>query len=111
MNSTSIRMLHINTERTWRGGEQQTFYLLEGLARRGHHVTLVCRTGSPLYDRARSLPIEALPMRVHGGEIDPVTIVRLARTIRGRAIDIVHMQTTTSETADLAKSRDALAGG
>ena len=26
-----MNILHINTERTWRGGEQQVLYLLEGL--------------------------------------------------------------------------------
>ncbi len=97
----SIRTLHINTERTWRGGEQQTFYLVEGLARRGHHVTLACRAGSPLHDRARSLAVEVLPMRVHG-EIDPVTMFRLASAIRKRSIDIVHMHTSHAHTLGCA---------
>ena len=96
-----IRTLHINTERTWRGGEQQTFYIVDGLARRGHHVTLACRAGSPLHERARSLPVEVLPMRVHG-EIDPVTMFRLACAIRKRDIDIVHMHTSHAHTLGCA---------
>jgi hypothetical protein len=30
--------LHVNTEKGWRGGEQQMAYLLEGLRSRGHRV-------------------------------------------------------------------------
>ena len=52
MISTPISMLHINTERTWRGGEQQTFHLVEALAQRGHAITLACRMGSALHERA-----------------------------------------------------------
>jgi len=99
--NAAIRTLHINTERTWRGGEQQTFYLVEGLARRGHHVTLACRAGSPLHERARSLPVEVLPMCVHG-EIDPVAMFRLASAIRKRAIDIIHMHTSHAHTLGCA---------
>jgi len=95
--------LHINTERSWRGGEQQTLYLVEGLARRGYPVTLVCQAGLPLHERARTLPIEIVPMRVHG-ELDPVAIVRLARLIRGRDIDIVHMHTPHAHTLGCAAS-------
>jgi len=99
--NAAIRTLHINTERTWRGGEQQTFYLVEGLARRGHHVTLTCRAGSPLHDRACSLPVQVLPMHVHG-EIDPVTMFRLAGVIRKSEIDIVHMHTSHAHTLGCA---------
>jgi len=99
--NAAIRTLHINTERTWRGGEQQTFSLVEGLASRGHQVTLVCQAGSPLHDHARVLPIEALAMRVHG-EIDLVAMFRLASTLRKRAIDIVHMHTSHAHTLGCA---------
>ena len=61
-----IRSLHINTERTWRGGEQQIYYLVAGLAQRGHPVTLVCQDGEPLHKRADTLPIEVVPMKVRG---------------------------------------------
>ena len=31
-----LQTLHLNTERTWRGGEAQTLFLLRGLIRQGH---------------------------------------------------------------------------
>ena len=34
------RTLHLDTERTWRGGEQQAHYLATGLAARGCDVAV-----------------------------------------------------------------------
>ncbi|MEK7274022.1 MAG: hypothetical protein AAB110_02085, partial [Candidatus Desantisbacteria bacterium] len=33
-----IKSLHLDSERTWRGGEQQVLYLLLGLREKGHEV-------------------------------------------------------------------------
>jgi glycosyltransferase involved in cell wall biosynthesis len=93
--------LHINTERTWRGGEQQVHYLLDGLARRGHAVTLVCQEGQPLHQRAASLPIDVVPMKVHG-EIDPMAVLRLRRLILDRDIDVIHMHSPHAHTLGCA---------
>jgi hypothetical protein len=35
MSSRSRTIMHINTERGWRGGERQTLWLAQGLARAG----------------------------------------------------------------------------
>ncbi len=43
-----LRVLHISTARSWRGGEQQAAYLLQGLRLRGVESTLLCPANSPL---------------------------------------------------------------
>jgi len=39
--ATPLRIHHLNTERTWRGGEDQLLALAQGLARRGHENLVV----------------------------------------------------------------------
>jgi hypothetical protein len=48
-----VKILHINTERTWRGGEQQTFNLLEGFKERNISSHLLCQPGSPMAEKAK----------------------------------------------------------
>ncbi len=98
----TLRTLHLNTERTWRGGEQQTLYLIRGLARRGHGATLLCQPGSPLRERARAeagADVRSWPSR---GEVDPVAVARLAAAlVRGR-YDLVHCHTSHSHALAVA---------
>ena len=82
--------LHVNTQGTWRGGEQQTLYLLEGLRSRGHEVVLATRPESPLAVRAACLGLEILPIRpVNEG--DPTVVYRLARWMRRRRPRLAHV--------------------
>lgn len=52
-----MNILEINTEKGWRGGERQTFYLLQGFRDAGVQVSLLCREGSLMEQKARSLGI------------------------------------------------------
>lgn len=92
-----ISTLHLNTEPTWRGGEQQTLYLLKGLAQRGHPVLLCAQKGGPMAERARAAGIETRELRMRG-EIDPIAILRLARCVREFRPDIVHFHTSHAHT-------------
>jgi glycosyltransferase involved in cell wall biosynthesis len=55
MAERALRILQINTERGWRGGERQTLLTAVGLRARGHDVELLLRKGSALAERARAL--------------------------------------------------------
>ena len=48
-------VLHIDTERTWRGGQQQAAWLIEGLLARGWPTALVCPRG-PRCSRSAATP-------------------------------------------------------
>jgi glycosyltransferase involved in cell wall biosynthesis len=92
-----MNTLHINTERTWRGGEQQTLYLAAGLMARGHGALVLCRPGFPLAERARAAGVPTHELDV-SGEVHPGAIVEIARLVSARGVDIVHMHTSHAHT-------------
>ncbi|MGQ9810413.1 MAG: glycosyltransferase family 4 protein [bacterium] len=49
-----MRILEVNTEKGWRGGERQTLYTLEALRGKGVEVDLLCLRDNPLHQRALS---------------------------------------------------------
>ncbi len=87
-----MNILHLDTERTWRGGEQQMCYLALGLEQRGHIAHLVCRPGSECESRAKELGLTVHPIRIRG-DIDVRAARRIARLIDGLGIDIAHAHT------------------
>ena len=85
----TIRVLHVDTERGWRGGERQALWLARELARRGHASVVAARDGEPLLDRARAAGLETI-VCAPVSELDVVAAWRLRREIRARGIEIVH---------------------
>jgi glycosyltransferase involved in cell wall biosynthesis len=92
LRAVTLRVLHVDTERGWRGGERQTLWLARELARRGYASPIAARSGEPLAVRAAEsgLEVEACGPR---SEIDLAAAWRLRQAIRDRAIDIVHAHT------------------
>jgi glycosyltransferase involved in cell wall biosynthesis len=88
-----MKVLHFNTERTWRGGEQQTLYLLQGLADRGIDSLLVCQPESPLAERARGAGLSVFPVRTRG-EADVLACRRIRRLIAQNGCDLLHAHTS-----------------
>jgi L-malate glycosyltransferase len=88
-----MRILHINTERTWRGGEQQTLNLLVGLNERRITSGLVCQAGSPMQARADGAGVTVFPIRMRG-EIDLAAGFRIRKLIRKFNCDIIHCHTS-----------------
>ena len=74
------RVLHIDSGRSWRGGQRQVFLLATGLRDLGYRTLVVAPTGSPLIRRAEraGLPTYRLTLR---GEWD----IRSARELRAVA--------------------------
>jgi glycosyltransferase involved in cell wall biosynthesis len=82
-------VLHIDTERTWRGGQQQAAWLLEGLLARGWPTALVCAAGSVLEERGRARGWPVLPLRMRS-ELDIPAGRRIAALARDRGLGILH---------------------
>jgi L-malate glycosyltransferase len=84
------RVLHIDSEFGWRGGQQQVVYLLTGLQRDGVPSTLICQPGSELQRCCleRGLPHIALRMR---GELDPLAAFRISRMVAEQKIHLLHL--------------------
>jgi glycosyltransferase involved in cell wall biosynthesis len=87
-----MRILHLDTERGWRGGERQAFWLAAELARRGHLSVVAARAGHALARRAREvgMPVVNCSPRFEG---DPLRVYRLRRAILRFGVDVVHAHT------------------
>ena len=92
-----MKILHINTERTWRGGEQQTLSLIKGLKKRNVVSYLGCQPGSPIEERARRAGIAVFPVPMRG-EVDLLASYRLGRHIKSLNCDIIHSHTSHAHT-------------
>ena len=88
-----MNILHINTESTWRGGEQQTLNLLTGLTQRRITCHLVCQAGSPMAERAVRAGIEVFPIKMRG-EIDLVAGLQIRKLIKKLNYNIIHSHTS-----------------
>lgn len=87
-----LRVLHIDTERGWRGGERQALWLARELERVGHASLVAARPDEPLAARAAAERLRVVPCRP-SGEADVYAAWRLRRLIRAERIGIVHAHT------------------
>ncbi|GAB4265086.1 MAG: hypothetical protein Kow0092_17180 [Deferrisomatales bacterium] len=84
-----MTVVHVDTGRRWRGGQQQVYFLHRELVARGEDSTLVCPAGSPLHRRCaeEGLPVQGAP----GGVLGRWGAWRaLRRVLPGAAILHVH---------------------
>lgn len=92
-----MKILHINTERTWRGGEQQTLYLLRSLIDRRISCHLVCQAESPMAQKALEAGVEVFPIAMRG-EVDLPASLRIRKLITRHGYGIVHSHTSHAHT-------------
>ncbi len=86
---TPLRVLHVDTGRTWRGGQAQVDLLVGGLATRGH-TQLVAAPAGPLSQRLTSRGVEVVRFAPHG-DLDGPAALLLAARARAFAPDLVHL--------------------
>lgn len=83
-----MKVAHLDTGRSWRGGQAQVLLLLRGLQARGHKSLLLAPPG-PLLERARGAGISCEPWRA-GGEWDLGALLAAAGILRRFAPAVVH---------------------
>lgn len=88
-----MRVLHLSSERTWRGGEQQISYLMGVLKSRGVENVIAARSGSEMV-RRHPESIE-LPFR---GEWDLWTALQIKKIVKEQKIDLIHTHSGHSHT-------------
>jgi len=89
----SLRILHVDTERGWRGGERQLLWLAQGLAAMGDESVVAARRGEPLAQRAREAGIDVIEL-APAFAADPRVALALWRVVQHRRIDVVHAHTS-----------------
>ena len=92
LRAVNVRVLHVDTERGWRGGERQTLWLARELANRGHVSIVAARRNEPLAERARASGLEVVDCSPRS-ELDIVAALRLRQVIREHGITVVHAHT------------------
>jgi len=80
--------LHIDTARTWRGGQNQVLTTVLGLRALGHRTMLVAHSGGELRQRAAE-GLDLVPLAPKT-EMDLTAAWRLSRIIKQLKPDIVH---------------------
>jgi glycosyltransferase involved in cell wall biosynthesis len=85
-----MRVLHVDPERGWGGGEAQVLALLRALGARGHESRLAADPAGALARAANALGVPVLPLRVRN-HLDLPAAVALRRLARGH--DVVHFHT------------------
>ena len=82
-----LRILMVDSERSWRGGQGQVFLLMRGLAELGQHVTLAAPGAGELFKRSAELPVERIPWR---GTAGPASLLELRAIMARGNFDVVH---------------------
>jgi len=99
--------LHIDTARTWRGGQSQVLMTVLGLRERGHRAALVAHPEGVLRQRASEGP-DLIPL-APASELDLGAAWKLSRVLRDLRPDIVHAH--DSHAAAMAASALSMLGG
>jgi len=87
--SGALRVVHVDTERTWGGGQRQLHALATGLQLRGHRSWVAARPGTLLAAALARDGVPVLPLSP-AFEWDPVAAGRLRKLLAEVRPDVVH---------------------
>lgn len=92
-----MKVLLVDLETEWRGGQNQALLLLKGLRERGHEAELLAAEGSALGERAGSagVPVQF----VSGGLLRLPAAQKVHKRLRAGGFDLVHANEAQAVTA------------
>jgi len=90
--SGSLRILGVDPERGFAGGETQVMALTAGLLRRGHRAELLCDPDGLLWRRARADGVECHPLRIRNS-LDAAAGLRMRAMLAANSYDVAHFHT------------------
>ena len=102
-----LRILMVDSERTWRGGQAQVFLLMRGLVDAGQDVTLAAPADGALYARAAELNVNR---KAWPGRTGIASLVVLRAMLGGGRFDIVHSHASRAH-GGVALARVGAGGG
>jgi L-malate glycosyltransferase len=83
-----VKVLLVDLETAWRGGQNQAFLILKGLRARGHEVQLLSATGSALGERTRESGLHV--HSVSRGFFRLPAARKIRELVRSGGFDLVH---------------------
>src|SRR5512139_994916 len=99
-----LKILHVDPERNWGGGEAQVLGLISYLASKGHRNDLLTHPEGRLFAAAANLKVGRYPMVVRN-DMDLRTVPGIRRRIADGKYDIVHLHTKRAHALSLWLSR------
>jgi len=87
-----LKILHIDPEKNWGGGEAQVVGLLQYLIDQGHDNHLLAHPHGQLWQRAKTLRLQLSPIEA-ANDLAPMAAWMIRRLVREREYDIVHLHT------------------
>lgn len=87
-----MKILYIDTENFWRGGQEQLFSLICGMMQAGHEIILASPASAPLSERVSRLGIETVHFDQRM-EFSLSAFRQLYTLIKNRGVDVVHFNT------------------
>ncbi len=85
-----MKILEINTEKTWRGGEKQTLLTAQGLKEKGIGVEILCRRDHPLAKKAQR---DKITCHAISGQLQALVFL----SVHGKSYDLIHVQTAKAQ--------------
>ncbi|MCX7050010.1 MAG: glycosyltransferase [Candidatus Sumerlaeota bacterium] len=96
-----FKILHIDTELGWRGGENQAFLLAQGLRARGHENLFLTQPGSEMYRRASAAGFNTTELKMRA-DWDFIARYQLKQIVKALGVDIIHAHTARAHAIALA---------
>lgn len=92
-----MKIAHITSEKGWRGGERQLYFLITELQKSGIENILICNEESEIEKRLHdtNIPHHHLVMK---NPLNPVTANKLRKVIDSLDCDVLHLHTPTVHT-------------
>ncbi len=86
-----MNILHLSTPNTWRGGEQQVYWLFEGIeAQKTHDQVLVSPENSELLKKSNAKKWNTIALK-NSHHFNPFSIRTLVKICRSNKIDLLHL--------------------
>lgn len=91
-----MKVLHINSEKSWRGGEQQMANIIGELSKHGVTSIICCRTKSMMSEYALKNNIEQFNLSFSGLKF--LNAMSLRNFVRKNKFDLIHTHTANAHT-------------
>ena len=109
-NSCRLKVLHLSSEKTWRGGEQQIAYLILELNKKGVQNHVACRKASSFeqFSKESNLPFTALSFK---NQLDLSTVLGIVNYCKRNRIELIHVHSGKSHGLAVMASVAGFKGG
>jgi glycosyltransferase involved in cell wall biosynthesis len=98
-----VKVAHLDTGRTWRGGQAQALLLMRELESRGHDQLLLAPAG-PLLERARAEGFATRRWEAHG-EIDPFALLAARGALARARPAVAHLHSAHAHALGVPAAR------